>query len=207
MAALIWRSAIEAAKAIQAERNKTLKKSVVCHVVNIRSRMVPPLPNNLLGNLFITSVSPVCEVVDDGNGIVELHVLAGMVRETIRGVDADYVRKLSEGDGLAKYLGSLKERHLTVLENDIPYYAFSSWTRFGFYDSDFGWGKPTWVCTFGVPMKNVIILMSTKDGDGIEAWVTLTKYEMEKFESNPVLLQFASADFQGLFGFSIFFPF
>lgn len=79
-------------------------------------------------------------------------------------------------------------------EKGVPCYSFSSWVRFGFYEVDFGWGKPTYVRTIGVPIKNVVILMGTKDGDGLEAWVTLTTSNMVQFEQNPELLEFASFD-------------
>lgn len=71
-------------------------------------------------------------------------------------------------------------------------YRFSSWTRFPFYETDFGWGKPTWVSTTSIPMRNIVILMGTKTGDGIEAWITLNEDVMAEFQANPKLLQFLS---------------
>ena len=186
--ALIWKSAMEATKASSREHS-TLQVSMVTHAVNIRNRMSPPLSKHMLGNLWQQAISPIVEV----DGKVGLLDLAEKVRKTIRKVDADYVSKL-QGDGFAKVMESLKEARMMVAQKGIPCYSFSSWTRFGFYEADFGWGKPNWVCTIGVPIENVVILMATRDGDGLEAWVTLKKVDMAEFGRNPELLQFTSSE-------------
>lgn len=126
---------------------------------------------------------------------IDVKELAETVRKTIRKIDGEYVRKLEEGEeGVYEVLKSLKEVMFLVAEKGIPCYSFSSWTRFGFYDTNFGWGNPTWVCTIGVPIKNVVVLMPTSDGDGVEAWVTLNKLHMAHFLRNPNILHFASFD-------------
>lgn len=43
------------------------------------------------------------------------------------------------------------------------------------------------------PFKNVVILMSTKDGDGIEAWVNMVDEDMALFERDAELLSFVSS--------------
>lgn len=160
---------------------------MMSHAVNIRSRMVPPLSKHVVGNLWQLAVSPLVEM----KGVAELHDLAEIVRKTVKSVDEDYISKL-QGDEFPKVIESLEKAWILVAEKGIPCYSFSSWTRFGFYENDFGWGKPQWACTIGVPIKNVVILMATRDGDRIEAWVTLTEVDMAQFENNPELLQFTS---------------
>ena len=59
------------------------------------------------------------------------------------------------------------------------------------YEVDYGWGKPVWVCTTSRPFKNVVILMSTRDGDGIEAWVNMTEDSMAMLEHDHKLLSLA----------------
>lgn len=39
--------------------------------------------------------------------------------------------------------------------------------------------------------NNIVLLMDTKDGDGIEAWVNLDVDEVFSFEQNEELLAFA----------------
>ncbi|KAG2698177.1 hypothetical protein I3760_07G137700 [Carya illinoinensis] len=82
-------------------------------------------------------------------------------------------------------------------QDEADYFGFSSWCKFGFYEADFGWGKPIWVSSIGssgTVLMNLIILVETRLGDGIEAWVTLDEPDMARLESNPELLTFASFD-------------
>ncbi|KAL7212340.1 hypothetical protein ACSBR2_015093 [Camellia fascicularis] len=82
---------------------------------------------------------------------------------------------------------------LLRLEGDaVKVYRHSSWCRFGLYELDFGWGKPTYTTgvLFGNPIG--IGLLDTRDGDGIEVWMTLLKEDMALFESDQELLAFAS---------------
>ena len=51
----------------------------------------------------------------------------------------------------------------------------AKYRRFSFYDADFGWGKPAPV----ILNKNLITLMDAKDGEGIEAIVSLEKEEIK----------------------------
>ncbi|XP_054785061.1 stemmadenine O-acetyltransferase-like [Prosopis cineraria] len=181
--ALIWKSAMKVAGGAH--------QSMVSHAINIRSRMAPPLPENSVGNLWQQAISALV------GREVELRDLAEVVRKTIKRMDREYVRKLQGGssEGVGEIVKSLKEVMYLVGEEGVPCYSFSSWIRFGLYETNFGWGKPTWTCTIGVPIKNVIILMPTKYGDGsIEAWVTLDDLHMPQFQHCPELLQFASFD-------------
>lgn len=52
---------------------------------------------------------------------------------------------------------------------------FSIWTNFLFYETDLWFGKLTWVYTTNVLIKNVVILMDTKSGNGVEAWLTMAR--------------------------------
>ncbi|KAF9610458.1 hypothetical protein IFM89_022422 [Coptis chinensis] len=72
-------------------------------------------------------------------------------------------------------------------------HLLTSWCRFHFYIADFGWGDHIWVSPVN-PFKNVLVLMDTKNGEGIEAWVTLDAEDMAKFETDPELLAYARAN-------------
>ncbi|XP_028776928.1 BAHD acyltransferase At5g47980-like [Neltuma alba] len=143
-------------------------------------------------NLFIPTFSPLHEV--DQEMKVELHDLVEVVRKTIKMVDGDFLNMLQQyGQEVFETLESNLQKMCLVTENGVPCYTFSSCLRLDLYESNFGWGKPTWVCTIGVPIRNVIILMPTSSRVGeIEAWGTLNELHMPQFESSPLLLQFAS---------------
>lgn len=69
---------------------------------------------------------------------------------------------------------------------------FSSLSGFPLYESGFGWGKHIWVTIPDYKFKNVIMMMATNDGKGIEALVSLNKEEMALFEQDPELLAFGA---------------
>ncbi|KDP35375.1 hypothetical protein JCGZ_10359 [Jatropha curcas] len=185
--ALIWKSAMKAVR-LNSGKDK-LPSSIATHLINIRDRMDPPLPGYSLGNLWRLSLAPCVDEKKD----VELQELVSLLRKSIRRVDNDYVNELQGDGGLLKALEPLKElRQLALGGEGVEVYTFSSWARFPLYEIDFGWGKPRRVCTITVPVRNCVILMGTRSGDGIEAWVTLTEKDMAKFESSEELLQFVS---------------
>lgn len=53
---------------------------------------------------------------------------------------------------------------------------------------DFGWGKPESVSTAPVPGRNLSILVEGRDGEGIDAWVSLDAAVMTHFEQDQQLL-------------------
>ena len=146
-----------------------------------------------IGNLYVPAISPILEV--DKEMKVRLQDLAEVVRKTIKMVDGDFVSKFQrKGKELDEILEPILQVLFNVTENGVPFYVFSSCMRLGFYETNFGWGKPIWVCAIGVGMKNMILLMpsSSDEDEGIEAWVTLNEFHMPQFETDPLLLQFVS---------------
>lgn len=45
----------------------------------------------------------------------------------------------------------------------------------------------------GLVFKNVVVLVESRFGDGIEAWMTMEEKDLGAFERNQELLAFASA--------------
>ncbi|KAM1170976.1 hypothetical protein ACFX15_020826 [Malus domestica] len=173
-------------------KNGTLGKGrpsmAISHVVNLRERVAPPLPEHSFGNIWRFAVASIMN--DESNP--ELHDFVVRLRKVIRKIDDDYVRKLQGEDGFTHACEPLKETSELVSEGEVEFFRFSSWIRFSLYNTDFGWGKPTWACIPNVPIKNVVILLSSSSGDGIEAWVTLDEEDMAKFERDHELLEFVS---------------
>ncbi|KAK3443279.1 hypothetical protein EUGRSUZ_B03452 [Eucalyptus grandis] len=187
--ALICKAAMNARTEISGNGRSS---TVISHVVNLRGRMNPPLPDHSFGNIWRFATATIKEEEDDA----ELHVLADHLRTAIRKIDNDYVRKLQGEDGFLWACESMREVHELMYKGDVESYRFSSWVRFPFYETDFGWGKPVWACISSVPIKNAVILMSSWSGNGLEAWVTLDEQEMAKFQSDPLLLQFVSLPYK-----------
>jgi shikimate O-hydroxycinnamoyltransferase len=183
ISAFIWRRFMAMAKAKQG--NKKPKLFAAVHAVNLRGRMVPQLPVHSFGNLWRVAIatSPV-EIEKDCRFLVR------QLRKSIMEINPEYVKKLQDSDG---HLDFMKKASKLLVQGEIEFCNFSSWCWFPYYEVDFGMGKPTWVCSPSIPCKNVVVIMSTKDGDGIETWINMKGEDMAIFEHDTELLSFASS--------------
>lgn len=181
VSALVWRSLVRARG--DAARGRRV---VMGHSVNLRRRLSPPLADESFGNMWI-GVAAVGQLVgdgcDDGGG---QEVLEEAMRKGVRKVDEEYVRRKAE----EKWLG---RRGIDGVEGETEAWIFSSWCRMPWYGTDFGWGNPEWVGCGISDMKDVCILIDTKDGDGMEVWLWLGEEEMERVEKDPEFLEFISS--------------
>ncbi|PQM43097.1 vinorine synthase-like [Prunus yedoensis var. nudiflora] len=189
--ALIWKCKIEASARSSSNMLGTslIRPSVFSHTVNIRKKTVPPLPENLVGNLVDYSTTNYSHS-GENTTVIDLKGLVAKIRggleETKERYAAEVVFDSNEaGQKMKCYKNQIKK-------DDIDKYYCSSWCRFPFYEADFGWGKPSWVSSVAIAMNNATALMDTRDGNGIEAWVTLSQENMALFESNKELLAYAS---------------
>ncbi|XP_038690795.1 stemmadenine O-acetyltransferase-like [Tripterygium wilfordii] len=157
------------------------RPSLCIHAANIRKRYSPPVSEYAIGNLIRPIITQI------GNSEIELQSLVCLLREKIK--------EFSVTGEAEKVLGSVNEAKPSFGEtNMVDTYGFSSWCRMPLYAADFGWGKPIWVALTNSSIPNVFILVDTRDGDGIEAWVYLNEEEMAAFESDQELLRFASVN-------------
>nr|GMD38533.1 vinorine synthase-like [Ipomoea batatas] len=149
----------------EASRKKSQHGSVKKTAVNLRARMNLPLPDTTFGNLWslATTVTPPSSTAEDD--------LIFQLRTSIRKINAEYVEALQNGKGHSERLRKWHE--IMFSKGEAEFCKFSSWCRFPIYEVDFGWGRPAWACTATVPYKNVVRMMSTKCGDGIEAWINM----------------------------------
>ncbi|XP_034694202.1 stemmadenine O-acetyltransferase-like [Vitis riparia] len=183
VAALIYRCAVAASKV----SSGSLKPSVLLQTVNMRKRIVPPLPEKSFGNMvWFYSIHTARE------SEIEFHALVGQLKAGLAHF-CDTYGKIFTGQELIRLM--FKERAKFTHSNDnhhVNKYICTSWCRTSLYQTDFGWGKPIWLSPTGIGSKNIICLTDTREGDGIEAFVTLEKQEMAVFERDEELLQFSS---------------
>ncbi|XP_051116849.1 stemmadenine O-acetyltransferase-like [Andrographis paniculata] len=160
VSASIWRHFIEH------HRRNGCRTFAAVHPVNLRPRMADP-PLQAFGNCYVLSPA----YVADGDGEHELHRLAELLRNAFRKIDGEYIGEIQRSGG-GEYQ-TLRQSIAITKKEGASVCSFSSWCGFPVYGTDFGWGKPAWVCTTIFPFKNIVILMSRADGKGIEAWVNM----------------------------------
>lgn len=159
---------------------------VAIHNVNLRPKMKLPQEEFAFGNVSLPISAILMPEMEK-----ECHDLAGHLRNAIRNVNDDYVKNVVQRR--EPYLRILSETRELLSKEEMCFCNFTSWCRFPIYEVDYGWGKPFSVGTAAVPRKNTIILMSSKCGDGIEAWVNMAEEDMEMLPSD--FLSLANHDF------------
>ncbi|KDP36802.1 hypothetical protein JCGZ_08093 [Jatropha curcas] len=187
VSAFLWKSIMSAS----AKVNGFQKPSLLTHIVNLRRRMEPSLSENSLGNFLWIAAA---QYTDEAKP--KLSDLVSKVKEAISRIDEEFVKKIKGEEENSVLSESLKEiGEMDSYKNGRDCFGFSSWCKFGYYDADFGWGKPVWISSMGLEgsvFMNLIILVETRFGDGIEAWLTLDEQEMAILEGNQDLLKLAS---------------
>ncbi|CAI9259455.1 unnamed protein product [Lactuca saligna] len=182
---LLWKCVM----ATSEEKTGSWKPSLLSHVVNLRKRVLSSFPlENSIGNL-IWIADAECKTESE----IEFGNLVGKVHDGVSRIDSEFVKKLQGDKGR-----EMMEDCLKRLKDCEDHVGFTSWCKMGFYEVDFGWGKPMWVCgsvSDGSPVfMNLIVLIDTRCGKGIEAWVSMDEHDINILKHNSELLEFASLD-------------
>ncbi|KAJ8557649.1 hypothetical protein K7X08_003274 [Anisodus acutangulus] len=160
LSSFVWKHIMELKK-------DSKKMFAAVHAVNIRSRMNPIIPDYTFGNLWTAALA---FSASDQEMVGPTDDLVYQLRRAIRKINNDYIKILQNGQDFMKHMGKLVE---LFSKGEVEFCNFTSWCRFPIYEVDFGWGKPIWVCTTTFPYENMVIFVSTKCGEGIEAWVNM----------------------------------
>ncbi|KAG7655402.1 unnamed protein product [Arabidopsis thaliana] len=179
--ALFWRCVTKVSRL----SSLTPRTSVLQILVNLRGK-VDSLCENTIGNMLSLMI------LKNEEAAIE------RIQDVV-----DEIRRAKEIFSLnCKEMSKSSSRIFELLEeigkvygrgNEMDLWMSNSWCKLGLYDADFGWGKPVWVTGRGTShFKNLMLLIDTKDGEGIEAWITLTEEHMSLFECDQELLETAS---------------
>ncbi|KAK1592770.1 hypothetical protein Q3G72_030060 [Acer saccharum] len=149
--------------------------------VNLRKRMNPPIPEQCIGNIhtIVQTNRPREETTNYSS-------LTAKVRELISMVNGEYVKQASPNGWLLRK-DAEKDRD--------GMFIISSWCTLPLYETDFGWGKPTVVVPIGRLNSGdhiAVVLLDTGNDKGIEAWVSMSKESMDKFEQDSGVIAYAS---------------
>lgn len=176
--ALIWRALIHVSRA----KHGHSKVSILSQPMKLRGKLFSSIPENCCGNLYRQCNAKF--MADESK--MELHDLVYLLRDAKR-------KAMAEGDdgGHMRVINSFKELHQQLNNEKVDVVSLASLCRFPLYDADFGWGKPSWVSRTSIPAE-VIILMDTKYGDGIEVWASLKGENMFQFQQDPDIVAHVS---------------
>lgn len=122
---------------------------------------------------------------------MQLHELVSRIHDAIEKTVSNY-EKASNGEDLFFMVNEDFQKVSQALkESEADVYMFSCWSRFPLYDADFGWGKPALASRSVQVEREMILLLDTKDGKGIEARVSLEENKMLLFLQDPYILAFS----------------
>lgn len=173
------------------------KHSVLSFMINMRQRMIPPLPQHSIGNLVYAAYLRLDEKNNDMDH-QQLQSLVGLQRESSAKINHDYLASLHGERGFEQLCRDNKERAkvLFAKEEVDNIYFYNSWCNMGFNGLDFGCGKPIWVSKVASVIPNRYMhtfdLLDTVSGDGIEAWLLLSEAAMNILERDQEFRAFAS---------------
>ncbi|GAB4829309.1 hypothetical protein Ancab_018979 [Ancistrocladus abbreviatus] len=162
------------------------KKLVMYYAGNMREMTTPPLPENSIGNFGAPSIILV------GEEEIELQKIS----EKLKASQAEMVEKYSKKESEAAWSWDMYKGFLNlvrmVLTGPWEIFTFGNCCRLPFYEVDFGWGKPVWVGSTCLPLKNRVVIRDGKREGEIEVLVGLEDELMAIFERSDELLSFAS---------------
>ncbi|XP_060169261.1 acetyl-CoA-benzylalcohol acetyltransferase-like [Lycium barbarum] len=174
---LIWK----VLAGISSAKHGKSRDSYFLFPINLRGKSNLPSLEHALGNFCVVGVA----ALEANQSRKELTDFVNMVGSTARDTSVE-IGKASIDDIASMFLTCK-----TPQKDDMDMYFCTSWCKFPWYEADFGWGKPFWVSDVSKPAE-LITLIDTKSGDGIEAWIGLKENDMAEFERNPDILAFCS---------------
>lgn len=148
--------------------------------MNLRNKMghTETLQNSL-GNITHT-------IVTSAGSETDYRALVREVLDSIQEVTPEFLKNLYEDENyFTDYKKAVED--FAEYSDGIGFFSTSSWCGFPMYEVDFGWGKPVQLGTTRVP-TNCAFLMDTRDGKGIEVWLSLPEQCMKKLEKNSEFL-------------------
>nr|XP_016433269.1 PREDICTED: acetyl-CoA-benzylalcohol acetyltransferase-like [Nicotiana tabacum] len=182
--AVIWKALISVAQA----KHGQLRPSLLVIVINLRGRTaVVPISKNAFANSWTTINA---RFTPTGN-ILEWFHLVPLLSDAVRNT-AKFISKAGTDDISLLAVTNFKEEQEGFLENSgVDAFIRTSWSKLPAYDADFGWGRPSWVSSARCCCE-MITLLDSKCGDGIEVCVSLNEKDMYELERDIDICTFTS---------------
>ncbi|XP_010545914.1 PREDICTED: BAHD acyltransferase At5g47980-like [Tarenaya hassleriana] len=185
----IWKCATKAMRSNSIPR----RPSFMRQAMDIRRKSSATyISENMFGNLVLPLA-----VVEGPESEMDITEVVAKLRKKKEEV-SEKIREILQLDRsspeLHEKVKELRAKLLSDITLDTRSHPITSWCGFPFYEADFGWGRPVWFATGRhiVFEMGFTCITDTKDGQGIEAWVTLPEQDMLVFEHDPELLAVAT---------------
>ncbi|KAJ0093498.1 hypothetical protein Patl1_26397 [Pistacia atlantica] len=184
--AIIWKALMRVCQT----KHGQLRPSIICHTMNMRGRTALPISDDCCGNLFRPVI--VKFTLENKSNKVEFHHLVSLLGNAIRSTVTDCAKPQNGDDFSSMVSDAWKEagEELNKDTDKVDAYGFTSLCRMPIYP-DFGWGMPARV-THVQSVVELIMLFDTRDGDGVEAWISLDENDMNVFQQDPDIIAFTS---------------
>ncbi|CAL0314721.1 unnamed protein product [Lupinus luteus] len=161
------------AKAIQGVENDR-KKFGLAFTVDCRNRLLePPIPTNYFGNCVwghLVDTKPNDYTEEDGVVIVAKNI-------------HNKIKMISD-KGVLEGAKNVSSRFKSLLSEGVEVMSIAGSTRFGIYDTDFGWGKPNKVEITSVDRSLTFGTADSKDEKGgVEVGLVLSRDVMKLFDT------------------------
>ncbi|XVE90689.1 hypothetical protein DITRI_Ditri20bG0097000 [Diplodiscus trichospermus] len=165
--ALVWRCKALSVGEQTIEGSNLDRVSTLLYAVNIRPRLVPPLPRSYAGNAVLTAYARAkCKEIEE----MPFSRLVEMVSEGAKRMTDEYARSAIDWGEI--YQGFPDGEFLV-----------SSWWNLGFDEVDYPWGRPKYSCPVVFHRKDIILLFPDIDeANGVNILVSLPSKEMSKFQ-------------------------
>ncbi|CAN4083693.1 unnamed protein product [Withania somnifera] len=181
--AIMFKFATKAASRIN--NSVSFRPSMMLNDVDIRSLVVPSLPQNSIGNLLSGFL-----LVETEADEMKIPTLVHNLKE---GLESVYKKDPVRENALVMELQECTKTGKPLLNFEgFDMYFCSNMCKFSGYSIDFGWGKPERVSSPFGPWKNSFFLSADKSLQGVEALVTLQEEHMLALESDEEFLEFAT---------------
>jgi hypothetical protein len=171
--ALLWKALIGVAQA----KHGKLRPSLLTLPLNLRGKVDLLITENSFGNLY----RMVGVRFNPKESSSEMHHLVRLLNDAVNKANKDCEKVVNSDDVIAMVSNSMEEIHNGARNGDLDICVVPSWCKFPFYQIDFGFGKPTWFSSVHKPLE-IVLLVDTKFGTGIEAWVSLEVENMLQFQ-------------------------
>ncbi|CAK8540742.1 unnamed protein product [Lathyrus sativus] len=152
---------------------KEREKFTFAFIIDCRSRLEPPMPNNYFGNCVIghfIDTQPLDFIKEDG-----LNLVSKSIYDKI---------KLIKEKGVFEGVKDMFAKYTCLASEGVEIIGVAGSNRFGVYETDFGWGRPEKVEIVSIDRGLTIGLAESKDGNGgIEVGLVLNKHVMNLFKT------------------------